>query len=77
MTKTIEDMKERIACSQIRQGIVALLCLTVIAIVAMARLTDPENIVINVIVGIGCFAGGVATERTRRTDQKGKEGLAP
>mgnify|MGYP001306797009 FL=1 len=74
MKETIDDLKERIACAQVRVGIVALLCLTVIALVAMMRLADPENIVINVIVGIGCFSGGVAAERMAksRTTDKGE-----
>jgi|GEM_PF-7041598 len=73
MKETLDSLKERIACGQIRQGIFALFCLTAIAIVAMMRLSDPENIVINVIVGIGCFTGGVAAERlngkTRSNDK--------
>lgn len=45
----------------VREKIVALFCLTVIAIVAMARITDPENIVINVVVAIAAFisSGGL------------------
>jgi len=74
MKETIDDLRERIACAQIRVGIMALFCLTVIAVVAMLKLADPENIVINVIVGIGCFSGGVAAERMankRATDKEG------
>ena len=49
--------------SGVREKIVALFCLTTIAIIAMVRVTDPENIVINVIVGICGFIGGVASAR--------------
>ena len=48
---------------EVREKIVALFCLTVIAIIAMVRVADPENIVINVIVGICGFIGGVASAR--------------
>lgn len=53
---------------QIRKEVVALLCLTVISIVAMVRLTDPENIVINVVVAITSFVGGVGVGTIRRPD---------
>lgn len=44
--------------SQIREKIAALVCLTSIALVAMGKLTDPENIVINVVVAIAAFISG-------------------
>jgi hypothetical protein len=52
---------------EVREKIAALVCLTTIAIVAMVRVTDAENIVINVIVGICGFVGGVAS--ARKTDK--------
>jgi uncharacterized membrane protein YoaK (UPF0700 family) len=53
---------------QVRKEVVALLCLTVIAIVAMMRLNDPENIIINIVVAISCFTGGVVAEKMRKSD---------
>jgi hypothetical protein len=53
---------------QVRKEVVALLCLTLIAIASMFRLTDPENIIINIVVAISCFTGGVAMGTTRKTD---------
>ncbi len=44
--------------SEVREKIAALVCLTAIALVAMGRLTDPENIVINVVVAIAAFISG-------------------
>ena len=44
--------------TEIREKIAALVCLTAIALVAMGRLTDPENIVINVVVAIAAFISG-------------------
>jgi hypothetical protein len=44
--------------SEIREKIAALICLTAIALVAMGRLSDPENIVINVVVAIAAFISG-------------------
>jgi hypothetical protein len=35
---------------EVREKILAIICLTAIAIFAMMRLTDPENIVVNIIV---------------------------
>ncbi|MFA7520453.1 hypothetical protein [Shewanella sp.] len=52
---------------EIREKIAALFCLTTIAIVAMGRLTDPENIVINVVVAIAAFISGGGT---RKNEQK-------
>lgn len=52
---------------EVREKIVALVCLTTISIVAMVKVADPENIVINVIVGICGFIGGVAS--ARKTDK--------
>jgi hypothetical protein len=47
----------------VREKIMALFCLTTIAIVAMVQITEPENIVINIIVGICAFITGSATGR--------------
>ena len=57
---TMKDIQEKLALGQIKERVFALFCLTVIAIMAMFHITDPENIVINVIVGICSFTGGVA-----------------
>ena len=46
-----------------REKIVALFCLTALAIVAMANLQDPENIVINVVVAIAAFISGGSGKR--------------
>ena len=42
----------------IREKIAALICLTIIALVAMFQITDAENIVINVVVAIAAFISG-------------------
>ena len=54
MVKKLDELREKIstAANQVRERIFALFCLTVIAMLAMYKLTDPENIIINVIVGI-------------------------
>lgn len=65
--------KERILSGQIRERIFALFCLTVIALVAMFRLSDPENIIINIIVGITSFVGGVAVGNSRRKEDDNKQ----
>ena len=50
--------------AEIREKIVALVCLTTIAIVAMVKSSDPENVVINVVVGICAFiSGGVVANK--------------
>lgn len=70
MVKKLDELREKIstAANQVRERIFALFCLTVIAMLAMYKLTDPENIIINVIVGICSFVGGVASERMRKGD---------
>jgi hypothetical protein len=54
---------------EVREKIAALVCLTAIAMVAMGRLSDPENIVVNIVVAISAFVTGSAT---RRTDERSK-----
>ena len=49
--------------TEIREKIVALFCLTAIAIVAMMRLDDPENIIVNVVVAIAAFVTGSAMRK--------------
>ena len=48
---------------QFREKVVAMLCLTIISLAAMAQVPDPENIVINTIVAIAAFVSGVAAGR--------------
>jgi hypothetical protein len=53
-----EHMKDKI-CQSVEK-VAAMLCLTSIAWGAYFKMGDPENVVINVIVGICAFVGGVA-----------------
>lgn len=48
---------------EVREKIAALVCLTAIAMVSMANLKDPENIVINVVVAIAAFISGGGGKR--------------
>ena len=48
---------------EVREKIAALFCLTVIAIVAMIKIPDPVNIVINVVVAIAAFISGGGGKR--------------
>jgi len=68
--KPAESPREKLnaTASHVRERIFALFCLTIIAIVSMYQISDPENIVINIIVGICSFVGGVASERMRKAD---------
>lgn len=53
---------------EVREKIAALVCLTAVSMVAMGRLGDPENIVINVVVAIAAFiSGGGGTRRGDKT----------
>ena len=49
--------------TEVREKIVALFCLTIIAIVAMIKLDDPENIIVNVVVAIAAFVTGSAMRK--------------
>jgi hypothetical protein len=76
MTDKMKDLAERVACSQIRVSALALVCLLVIAIVAMSRLPDPENLLINIVLVISGIVGvgiGSASPNKRQTDQPPKE----
>lgn len=61
MKKILKQQSQNIG--QVREKIVALFSLTVIAIVAMMRLSDPENIVINIVVAIASFVAGSSMKR--------------
>lgn len=70
MTEKVNEARAKLeqVAGQVRERIAALLCLTAIAMIAMMRLTDPENIVINIIVAISGFMAG--RESTRRGEEK-------
>jgi len=73
MVQKLKDIKEELACGQIRISIVALFCLTIIAIGSLIKMSDPENVIINIIIAIMSFSGGVAAERImakRKTDKR-------
>jgi len=74
MNNAIENLKERVACAQVRVSILALICLVAIAIVAMAQLNDPENIIINIVLVISGIAG-IATRSSggERKEDKPKD----
>lgn len=59
--------------SEIREKIVALMCLTSIAMVAMVKLSDPENIVINVVVGICAFISGSVVSNKKHRNHDGEK----
>jgi hypothetical protein len=63
MTENIEEVKNKISAYQIREKIAAISCLTIIAIVAIAKLPDPENIIINIVVAIAGFVAGASSQR--------------
>ena len=75
MAEKIEEARVRLAAltDQIRVKVFALFCLTVIALTAMIRLSDPENIVINIIVGITSFVGGASVGSTMRKSDPPEE----
>lgn len=66
---TAQAIKEngKLRYLQIREKIAALGCLTIIALAAMIKLDDPENIVINVVVAVAAFISGGSVSR-RSTD---------
>jgi hypothetical protein len=49
---------------EIRDKIAALISLTIIAGIAMFRLDDPENIIVNIVVAIAAFITGTAVRKT-------------
>jgi hypothetical protein len=69
-----DNLATRLACYQIKTQSFALFCVTIIAIVAMFRLPDPENVLINVIIAIGSFAAGrTDSSQVKRTTDKSIE----
>ena len=65
MTEKLSEAKAKTvqAAGRVRERIAALVCLTSIAVVAMCKLTDPENIIINIIVAISGFMAGRETAK--------------
>jgi hypothetical protein len=49
--------------NEIREKVAALFCLTVIAIVAMVKIPEPDNIIVNIVVAIAAFITGSASRR--------------
>ena len=48
----------------VREKVIGVLCLTVIALASMIKMNEPENVIINVVVAIaGFIAGGSGTRR--------------
>ena len=72
MTEKIKEITERVLYGQIRERVFALFCLVVIAIVAMYKVTDPENIIINIILVISGIVGAGIGSLSRKTDQDKK-----
>ena len=69
MTESVEAIKSRILSYQIRERIAAIVCLTGIAIVAIMKLSDPENIIINIVVAIAGFMAGGGTRQVERSNK--------
>lgn len=69
LSEPSEESKTKIISYQIREKIAAIVCLTGIAIVAIMRLDDPENIIINIVVAIAGFMAGAGS---RQTDNRNK-----
>ena len=67
MTESAEALKTRTLSYQIRERIAAVVCLTGLAMVAIMKLSDPENIIINIVVAIASFMAGGGT---RQVDQR-------
>lgn len=54
----------------VREKIAALLCLTLIALVAMLMMDDPENLLVNIVVAIAAFITGSGIRKDeQRKDQ--------
>jgi len=55
----------------IREKVIGILCLTVIALASMVKMDEPENVIINVVVAIaGFIAGGSAARREDKSNEK-------
>jgi len=74
MNNAIENLKERVACAQVRVSILALVCLVIIAGIAMWKLPDSENVIINIVLVISGIAG-IATRSSgsERKEDKPKD----
>jgi len=55
----------------VREKVIGILCLTVIALASMIKMNEPENVIINVVVAIaGFIAGGTPARREDKTNEK-------
>ncbi len=61
----MKEIRDRISAEGTRVRVIALFCVTVIAIVAMLNIPDPENLLVNIVVAIGSFLGGSEAERRK------------
>lgn len=53
-------MIEKLKTGMVREKVIGVLCLTVIALASMVKMDKPENVIINVVVAIASFIAGSA-----------------
>lgn len=53
----IERLK---TAGMVREKVIGVLCLTIIALASMIKMDEPENVIINVVVAIASFIAGSA-----------------
>lgn len=51
-------MIEKLKTGLVREKVIGILCLTVIALASMVKMDEPENVIINVVVAIAGFIAG-------------------
>ena len=56
-------MIEKIKSGMVREKVIGILCLTVIALASMVKMDEPENVIINVVVAIASFIAGSTGRR--------------
>ena len=68
---TLKERWQEKKPGMIREKVIGILCLTVIALASMVKMDEPENVIINVVVAIaGFIAGGSAARREDKSNEK-------
>ena len=71
MNMTLKERWQKSGPKMVREKVIGILCLTVIALASMIKMDEPENVIINVVVAIAGFIAGGGGARREEGGQGG------
>lgn len=58
LKERLQDLPPLIPPGMMREKVIGILCLTLIALASMVKMDSPENVIINVVIAIAGFLAG-------------------